>query len=330
VDRRTDVFALGIILYQLTTGKHPFRGESDLVTLQNIVSDKPIVSPRAYDKQYPRKLENVVMRALDRRRESRFQTCAELEAALDDVFDKELPRTRTEDVGRFVTEMLGARGEQRRRALVDSIRLADERAGGAIIPLGPPRGSMPASMPTPPSGQILSLGPRKVQTDTDPNSVRATPPTTVAPTSSRRGRASIVVAALVAAAAIGAVAALRQGPAPTDEAVTAGAASRPPPARVQKPEEPSVLPPVEAPEPAPSAAEEAPVPDEPRAKPAGKHSKGKARAVGTETATPPASKPAGIASPAPVGPRAAAPKSPASGGASKSGFVPPPVSDPGF
>ena len=106
VDRRTDVFALGIILYQLTTGKHPFRGESDLVTLQNIVSDKPIVTPRAYDKAYPRLLEAVVMKALDRRRESRYQSCAEFEAAIDDVFSKEMPRARTEDVGKFMREML--------------------------------------------------------------------------------------------------------------------------------------------------------------------------------------------------------------------------------
>jgi hypothetical protein len=147
--------------------------------------------------------------------------------------------------------------------------------------------------------------------------------------SSRRGRAGIVVAALVAAAAIGAVAALRQRPEATEDAVTAGAASRPPEARLQK-ETPPALP-APAPEPAPSAAEEAPVPDEPRPKPAAKHSKAKARtAVGTETATSPASKPAGIASPSPVGPRAAGPKSPVSGGASKSGFVPPPISDPGF
>jgi serine/threonine-protein kinase len=54
VDRRTDLFALGIILYQLATGKHPFRGESDLVTLQNIVSNKPVVPPRAHNRDCPR------------------------------------------------------------------------------------------------------------------------------------------------------------------------------------------------------------------------------------------------------------------------------------
>lgn len=126
IDRRTDIFALGIILYQLTTGKHPFRGENDMITLQNIVSDRPIIPPRAYDKDYPKPLESVVMRALDRDPDKRYQTAAELEAALDRVFPPTVPRVRTEDVGKFVSAMLGDRGDERRTALRDAIRLADE------------------------------------------------------------------------------------------------------------------------------------------------------------------------------------------------------------
>ncbi len=171
VDRRTDVFALGIILYQLTTGKHPFRGENDVITLQNIVSDRPIIPPRAYDKEYPKPLEAVVMRALNRDPEKRFQTSAELEAALDRVFPPTVPRVRSEDTGKFVTAMLGERGEERRNALRDALKQADERAaaieehgpgralgelGTRVIPaaLRPPepsRGSMPSVVtgPTP-------------------------------------------------------------------------------------------------------------------------------------------------------------------------------------
>jgi serine/threonine-protein kinase len=130
IDRRTDVFALGIILYQLTTGKHPFRGETDIVTLQNIVSERPIVPPRAYDKEYPKTLETVVLKALERDVEQRYQTAAELEAALDHVYAPSEPRVRTEDVGKFVRSLLGARADERRNALRDAIRQADERAQG--------------------------------------------------------------------------------------------------------------------------------------------------------------------------------------------------------
>ena len=128
IDRRTDIFALGIILYQLTTGKHPFRGENDMITLQNIVSDRPIIPPRAYDKEYPKPLEAVVLKALDRDPDKRHQTAAELEAALDRVFPPTVPRIRQDDVGKFVSAMLGDRGNERRAALKEAVRLADERS----------------------------------------------------------------------------------------------------------------------------------------------------------------------------------------------------------
>lgn len=128
IDRRTDLFALGIILYQLTTGKHPFRGESDVITLQNIVSERPVVPPRAFDKDYPKPLETVVMKAISRDPNERYQTAAEFEAALDRVFPPNMPRVRLEDVGKFVTSLLGERGEERREALREAIRQADDRA----------------------------------------------------------------------------------------------------------------------------------------------------------------------------------------------------------
>ncbi len=135
IDRRTDVFALGILLYQLTTGKHPFRGESDMVTLQNIVSDRPIVPPRAYDKEYPKALEAVVLKALQRDPGVRFQTAADLEGALDRVFPPRMGRIRREDVGQLVGDLLGERGTERRDALKEAIRVADERAEGRDVPV---------------------------------------------------------------------------------------------------------------------------------------------------------------------------------------------------
>ena len=167
IDRRTDVFALGIILYQLTTGKHPFRGESDMVTLQNIVSDRPIVSPRAHDKEYPKALEAVIMKALARDPGMRFQTTAEFEAALDRVFPPRIGRVRTEDVGKLVSDLLADRGKERREALKEAIRLADERAAGneagqvatRLKPLeeigsNPGTGGGRASIPSVPGGML--------------------------------------------------------------------------------------------------------------------------------------------------------------------------------
>jgi serine/threonine-protein kinase len=137
VDRRTDVFALGIILYQLVTGKHPFRGESDLVTLQNIVSDGPVVPPRAHNRACPKSLQAVVVQAIERDPEARFQTARQFERALE-AAAADLPRTRQEDVAAFVRLLAGERGERRRQQLLEATLLAEERSleARALTPSG--------------------------------------------------------------------------------------------------------------------------------------------------------------------------------------------------
>ena len=126
VDRRTDLFALGIVLYQLTTGRHPFKGESEVATLRNIL-DQPCPPPSQHVPSYPKTLEAVVMKALEKDPNRRFQTCAEFEAALDRVMPPTAPRVRPADVGRFVREVVGERGERRRDALKSAVKLADEQ-----------------------------------------------------------------------------------------------------------------------------------------------------------------------------------------------------------
>ncbi len=131
VDRRTDLFALGIILYQLTTGRHPLRGENDIATLHNIVSERPILPPMVFDPDFPLELDRVIMKALSREPDERFQTAREFEIALDKVMQSGVGRVRTEELGEYVRELLGERGEERRQALREAVRVADERAMGA-------------------------------------------------------------------------------------------------------------------------------------------------------------------------------------------------------
>src|SRR5690606_32507151 len=88
LDRRSDVFALGIVLYELTTSRRLFRGDSDLETLR-LVSSGNIPRPSRVDPGYPPRLESVVLKALERNRERRYQTAAELEAELRDFLKTE-------------------------------------------------------------------------------------------------------------------------------------------------------------------------------------------------------------------------------------------------
>ena len=73
IDRRSDVFALGVLLYELTTQTRLFRGDSEAATLK-LVLDARIPPPSSRVSEYPPELEAIVMRALAREREGRFAT----------------------------------------------------------------------------------------------------------------------------------------------------------------------------------------------------------------------------------------------------------------
>jgi serine/threonine-protein kinase len=81
VDRRADVFALGVVLWEAVTGKHLFRRETELATMRAIV-DEPITPPSDITPVAPQ-LEAIIMQALQKRREDRFQTAQEMAIALE-------------------------------------------------------------------------------------------------------------------------------------------------------------------------------------------------------------------------------------------------------
>jgi serine/threonine protein kinase len=83
VDRRTDVFALGIVLYELTTQRRAFRTENDFETMDRIVKGK-LAQPSSFDPTYPLELEAIVMKALATEVEDRYPSAEALRHALAD------------------------------------------------------------------------------------------------------------------------------------------------------------------------------------------------------------------------------------------------------
>ncbi|HMG24869.1 MAG TPA: protein kinase [Kofleriaceae bacterium] len=81
LDRRSDVFCIGILLWEMTTGHWLYRRKSELETLKAVVEhDAPLPSLKVSG--YPRELEQIVMKTLARGREDRFQSAGELGEAL--------------------------------------------------------------------------------------------------------------------------------------------------------------------------------------------------------------------------------------------------------
>src|SRR5689334_1537127 len=81
VDGRTDLYAAGIMLYETTTGRRPFHGENLFDLLRSHLEDAP-VPPRQLRPELPELLEQVIVRALAKTPEARFQTAAEMMDAL--------------------------------------------------------------------------------------------------------------------------------------------------------------------------------------------------------------------------------------------------------
>jgi serine/threonine-protein kinase len=129
VDRRTDVFAMGIVLYKLTVGVHPFLGASDMQTMQHIIG-RPLLSPRMKYPSFPPELEKVLLKCLEKDPDKRFQTVADLDRALDRVLGATGVSVVDDDVGSLVRTLLGDRGQKRRASLREAVKRADLRAAG--------------------------------------------------------------------------------------------------------------------------------------------------------------------------------------------------------
>src|SRR4051812_20394239 len=82
VDRRSDVFALGIVLYELTVGRRLFKGADEVETLRAVV-DMKVQRPSEAVPAYPPDLERIVLKALERAPERRYQSAREVQVDLE-------------------------------------------------------------------------------------------------------------------------------------------------------------------------------------------------------------------------------------------------------
>ncbi len=113
LDTRTDIFSLGIVLYELFAGRRPFVGEGHLDQISSILKDDPLPL-RQVSPSVPRELERIVNKTLRKDRDHRYQHIKDLEIDLADIreelkFEAKLNKTVDQAVPAAVTEQGGNR-----------------------------------------------------------------------------------------------------------------------------------------------------------------------------------------------------------------------------
>jgi len=112
VDERTDLFSLGVLIYEVLAGKPPFAGGNAIETMGSILNKDPVPLSRQTP-EVPNELERIINKALRKDREERYQTAKDLLIDLKDVrqnleFQNKLERTAAPDLEEAKTQVVNA------------------------------------------------------------------------------------------------------------------------------------------------------------------------------------------------------------------------------
>jgi serine/threonine-protein kinase len=124
LDRRSDIFSLGIVLFELTTGFRLFRGKDSRHTIE-LVRQARIPRPTQIMEGYPKELEAVVLKALQRDLALRFQSAEEFKDALEQYLRNQRVVVAPAGIGGLVKRVLGPRIEHHRMLIRDAVTALD-------------------------------------------------------------------------------------------------------------------------------------------------------------------------------------------------------------
>lgn len=140
VDRRADIYALGVVFYELITGRRPFQADTPMAVVIKHITE-PLPRPQTFVPEIPAEIENIIFKALAKKPEERYQDMASFAKALE----KMLYQAHVD------TEQMTVRKEKARELTVTQTTPQASLTPPPVIPPPPP---------TPPPSATPSLTPK--------------------------------------------------------------------------------------------------------------------------------------------------------------------------
>ncbi|MDP2342644.1 MAG: protein kinase [Deltaproteobacteria bacterium] len=104
VDHRSDLFAVGLVMYEMLTGMRAFERDTSLKTLKAIVQEKPL-NPREANPEIPMDVVKLLSKALEKNPDRRYKTAQEMQLALEDFLEQSPKKSNNVRLSRFLYEL---------------------------------------------------------------------------------------------------------------------------------------------------------------------------------------------------------------------------------
>ena len=156
VDARSDIFSMGIVLYEITLCRRLFKGDTDIQTIKR-VSDAEVTPPTEIQPEFPKSLEAIILKALAKDPADRHQSARELQMELEDFLSDNRMKTGPVQLGEYMREIFPDKLERPGEDPTFVAQFASaqakkaEAAASAAAPAapGPPAGGPPVGGPPP-------------------------------------------------------------------------------------------------------------------------------------------------------------------------------------
>jgi serine/threonine-protein kinase len=158
VDRRADVFALGLVLWELLAGRKLFQGDNPAAVAHTLMSPEPLPPPSTVRPEVPPELDAITLKALAKPVEERYQTAAELEDALEEFLGACSMRPSPKQIVSFMELLFSSEVAHAKRSIAQGrdlgvnipqvMKLLPANPTGSQPGQAPPSASQPGRAPS--------------------------------------------------------------------------------------------------------------------------------------------------------------------------------------